>query len=54
MKLPKEYSSVYGVQSLIQIIFLVIALFTHDWFWLAACFVMSPSYRRNINYDGHE
>ena len=54
MKLPSNTQAVYGIQSLIQIIFFVIGLFTHDWFWLVCVAVMSPNHYRITNYEGHE
>ena len=54
MKIPKEKINGYGFQSIMQLIFIVMALYTHDWFYLLACYVITPNLIRIINYDGEE
>jgi len=50
---PREYQIVNGLQSLIQVIILIIAIVHRDWFLLAVVFVMSSNTRRVINYKGN-
>ena len=54
MKLEKSKLGAYALQTLFQIIFLVIGIYTHDWFWLAVVWVISPNLYRIINYTGEE
>lgn len=54
MKLPKKISSIYEVNSLIRLFLFIVALYTHDWFWLLACYILNPNIHRNINYIGAE
>lgn len=54
MKLPRKVTGAYAIQGFIQVIFLVIALLTHDWFYLGVAYLINPPYQRIINYEGME
>ena len=54
MKYPKENLAVLGVLGLIQVIFIVIAIVKHDWFYLAVSYVLNSNVTKVINYDGEE
>lgn len=54
MKMTNKTSAIYGIQTIVQIIFFVIGLYSHDWFYLLAAFIIGPNLYRVINYEGNE
>lgn len=51
-KIPKKLENVYGLFGLIGLGFIVVALITHDWFYLATAYVLGGNLYRVINYNG--
>ena len=54
MKLPKQYSNITAIIGLIQIIFIVIGIVNHDYFYLVVAFVLNTNIQRVIMYEGDE
>ena len=54
MKIPAKYTSVTAVIGLVQVIFIVMGIVNHDYFYLAVAFVLNSNIYRVINYQGDE
>ena len=53
-KLPSSYSATLAFMTIIQVIFIVIGIVKHDYFYLAVSFVLNSNTFRVVNYQGEE
>ena len=54
MKFTKKMQEYYGIQNLIALVFIIISIIKHDFFYLAVGFIMSGNLYRVVNYQGDE
>ena len=53
-KLTKKESSIYGIVGIIQVVFIIVGIVTHDWFWLLTSYALNGNLYRVVNYQGEE
>lgn len=54
MKMGKRMQNVYGLSGLLQFVFIVLAVYYHDFLYLGVAFVLNPNMYRIVNYEGSE
>lgn len=54
MKYPRKNTLGLAFLGLIQLIFLVVAIQKHDWFYLGVVYLLNSNVYRVIRYDGDE